>query len=42
MLAERADVAAVAADLSGELGRMGEIVAVGRAIMLFAGEVGGR
>ena len=41
-LAEMADVAAVAADLRGEVGRMGDKFVVGRAIMLLAGEMGGR
>ena len=40
ILAEMADVAAVAADLRGEVGRMGDMAVVGRAIMLFAGELG--
>jgi hypothetical protein len=39
-LAEMADVADVAADLRGEVGRIGDMAVVGRAIMLFAGEVG--
>jgi hypothetical protein len=39
-LAEIADDAAVAADFRGEFARTGDIAVVGRAIMLFAGELG--
>jgi hypothetical protein len=39
-LAEIADDAAVAADFKGEFARTGDIAVVGRAIMLFAGELG--
>ena len=37
-LADMAELAAVAADFSGDVGRIGDMAVVGRAIMLFTGD----